>query len=302
MKCQVLIDWLTFSVKETDPNKVIEMYLGMDPALFQDTGYSLMGYNKVLRFSDILVCSDGREDDYFKDMGVCVSMSGNGCRTFETMSRLSLDLKDKQGTQSVAFPALFRLLTSDADANVSRIDIACDDRAGYLDMDNILTKTQANEINSRMTKRSTVLSFDGTQRNGATVYIGAPSSSFRVRIYDKALEQGKPGHWIRVELVMRSENAKAFVEQMTGSENVGKLAAQVINDKFSFIERDDSNISRCTVCDWWQNFVDELDKVRLVSRDVIQHGVERIRNWIESQVGPSLYILMSILDKKDALP
>lgn len=50
MKCQVLIDWLTFSVKETDPNKVIEMYLGMDPALFQDTGYSLMGYNKVLRF------------------------------------------------------------------------------------------------------------------------------------------------------------------------------------------------------------------------------------------------------------
>lgn len=76
----------------------------------------------------------------------------------------------------------------------------------------------------------------------------------------------------------------------------------VINDKFSFIERDDSNISRCTVCEWWQNFVDELDKVRLGSREVIQHGVERIRNWIESQVGPSLYILMSILDKKDALP
>ena len=79
MKCQVLIDWLTFSVKETDPNKVIQTYLGMDPALFQDTGYSLMGYNKVIRFSDILVCSEGREDDYFKDMGVCVSMSGNGC-------------------------------------------------------------------------------------------------------------------------------------------------------------------------------------------------------------------------------
>ncbi len=295
MKCQVLIDWLTFSVKETDPNKVIEMYLGMDPALFQDTGYSLMGYNKVLRFSDILVCSDGREDDYFKDMGVCVSMSGNGCRTFETMSRLSLDLKDKQGTRSVAFPALFQLLASDADANVSRIDIACDDRAGYLDMDNILTKTQANEINSRMTKRSTVISFDGTQRNGATAYLGAASSSFRVRIYDKALEQGEPGHWIRVELVMRSENAKAFVEQMTVSENVGKLAAQVINDKFSFIERDDSNITRCTICPWWKSFVDELESVRLVAREVIQHSVERIGNWVEAQVGPSLAILFQTM-------
>lgn len=295
MKCQVLIDWLTFSVKVQDPDKVIQTYLGMDPSLFQDTGYSLMGYNKVKRFSDILVCSDGREDDYFKDMGVCVSMSGNGCRTFETMSKLTLDLKDRQGTSSVAFPALFQLLVSDTDANVSRIDIACDDRAGYLDMDAILTKTQTNEVNSRMTKRSTVISFDGTQRNGATVYIGAPSSSFRVRIYDKALEQGEPGHWVRVELVMRSKNANAFVEQMTAFENVGKLAAQVINDKFSFIERDDSNITRCSVCSWWKDFVDELEAVRLVAREVIQHTVEQIGSWVEAQVGPSLAILFQTM-------
>ena len=295
MKCQVLIDWLTFSVKETDPNKVIQTYLGMDPALFQDTGYSLMGYNKVMRFSDILVCSEGREDDYFKDMGVCVSMSGNGCRTFETMSKLTLDLKDKQDTQSVAFPALFQLLASDADANVSRIDIACDDREGYLDMDAILTKTQTNEVNSRMTTRSTVISFNGQERSGATAYLGAPSSSFRVRIYDKALEQGEPGHWVRVELVMRSRNANAFVEQMTTSENVGKLAAQVINDKFSFIDRDDSNITRCTVCPWWQSFVDELESVRLVAREVIQHTVEQIGNWVEAQVGPSLAILFQTM-------
>jgi hypothetical protein len=192
MKCQVLIDWLTFSVQETDPNKVIQTYLGMDPALFQDTGYSLMGYSKVMRFSDILVCSEGREDKNFHDMGVCVSMSGNGCRTFETMSRLTLDLKDKQGTQSVAFPALFQLLTSDADANVSRIDIACDDRAGHLNIDDVLNKVQANEVNSRMTKRSTVISFNGTQRNGVTAYIGAPSSSFVYVSTTKPWNRGSP--------------------------------------------------------------------------------------------------------------
>lgn len=209
MKCEVLIDWLTFSVKEKDPkNKVFQIYLGMDPILFQDTGYSLMGYNKVLCFSDICVCFEGREDEYFHDMGVCVSMSGNGCRTFETMSKLTLDLTDKQGTQSVAFPALFQLLASDADANVTRLDIACDDHAGHLDTDDILDKVQKNEVNSRMTKRSTAISFDGTQRAGATAYIGAPSSDFRVRIYDKALEQGVDGHWIRVELVMRGANLR----------------------------------------------------------------------------------------------
>lgn len=297
MKCQVSIDWLTFSVKKDDPNEVIKDYLGLDPVLFQDTGYSLLGYNKVLRFSDICVCYEPRQNDFFKNMGVCVSMSGNGCRTFETMSKLGA--KDKQGSQSVAFPALFQLLTADETANVSRIDIACDDREGYLDMDEIIDRTRSNKINSRLLRRTINFSLNGKDKAGATVYIGAPSSDFRVRIYDKALEQGVEGHWVRVELVMRSANANAFVAEMTNSENVGKLAAQVINDKFSFIERDDSNISRCTVCEWWKNFVDELDKVRLVSRDVIQHGVERIRSWIESQVGPSLYVLMKTMGIMD---
>ena len=95
MKCQVLIDWLTFSVKETDPNKVIQTYLGMDPALFQ-------------------------------------------------------------------------LLASDADANVSRIDIACDDREGYLDMDKIIAKARDNEVNSRMRRRNIHESLDGVNKAGAT--------------------------------------------------------------------------------------------------------------------------------------
>jgi len=289
MKCQVLVDWLTFSVKEQDPAKVIREYLGLDPELFQDAGYGLLGYNRVLRFSDICVCYEPRENDFFRDMGVCVSMSGNGCRTFETMSKLT------QAGQDSVFPTLFQLLAADETANVSRLDIACDDREGFLNMEEIVEKVQANEINSRMTKRSVIVSFDGTQRSGSTIYLGAPSSDFRVRIYDKALEQGEPGHWVRVELVMRSANANAFVEQMTTSENVGKLAAQVINDKFSFIDRDDSNITRCTVCPWWQSFVDELEAVRLVASEVIQHSVERIGNWVEAQVGPSLAILFQTM-------
>ena len=289
MKCQVLVDWLTFSVKEQDPAKVIREYLGLDPELFQDAGYGLLGYNRVLRFSDICVCYEPRENDFFRDMGVCVSMSGNGCRAFETMSKLT------QAGQDSVFPTLFQLLAADETANVSRIDIACDDRKGFLNMEEIVEKVQANEINSRMTKRSVIVSFDGTQRSGSTIYLGAPSSDFRVRIYDKALEEGVDGHWIRVELVMRHKNAAAFAEQMNSAPSVGKLAAQVVNDKFSFIERDDSNITRCTVCGWWQSFVDELESVRLVARCVIQHSVERIENWIESQVGPSLAVILNTL-------
>ena len=158
-------------------------------------------------------------------------------------------------------------------------------------MDVVVDKVQKNELNTRSTKRSVVSSWDGTQKNGATAYIGAASSDFRIRIYDKGLEQGIEEHWLRVEMVMRGSHAKSFVLNLTGGQAIGQLAAQVLNDKLSFIERDDSNISRCSVCDWWAAFVDELEAVRLVSREAVQHAVEHIQEWITSQVGPSLAVL-----------
>ena len=55
-------------------------------------------------------------------MGVCVSMSGNGCRAFETMSRLTIKgTKDTQGTASTAFPTLFQLLAPTSPAWISPV-------------------------------------------------------------------------------------------------------------------------------------------------------------------------------------
>ena len=292
MKCQVLVDWLTFSVKNyTDPAKVIRDYLALDPALFQEAAFGLNGYSRSLTFNNILVLYDPREDENFHDMGVCVSMSGNGCRTFENYSKLG----DRNKASSEAFSLLFQLLSQDENVNISRIDIACDDKSGVLDMDEIINKTRDNEINSRMTKRSVVVSYDGTQRNGSTVYIGSAKSDFRIRIYDKALEQGHDGHWIRFEMVMRGPNATGFVQQAADTDNIGTLTAEVINDKFAFIERDDKNISRCTISAWWQEFVDELNAVKIFTREAVQHSVDRIHNWITEQVGPSLAVLLKTL-------
>ena len=96
LKSEVLVDWLTFSVKNaTEPKEVIRQYLGRDPELFQDAGYSLLGYDKVLRFGDI-----------------CVSMSSNGCREFETMSRLSFEGAQSApiGTGEASLPPVLALL------------------------------------------------------------------------------------------------------------------------------------------------------------------------------------------------
>lgn len=295
MKAEILIDWLTFSVStkrygenksyvdvsEFSPQEVIRTFLGMDPDLFQKTGAPLPGYACALSFNGILVAYEPREDDYFKNLGVCVSMSGNGCRTFESMSSYG----------PVPFESLVQLLSDTPGSNVSRIDIACDDHSGALDMDVLIEKLLSNDINSRMTKRRVVIGFDGVDKDGSTIYIGSEKSAFRLRIYDKALEQGTKDHWIRVEMVLREKHANAFVAQIVQGVPVGQLAAAVLNDKFSFIDRDDSNISRCTQCSWWIDFVGTLATLHLVTRPEPDHAVVRIDRWVYNQVAPSLAVL-----------
>lgn len=295
MKAEVLIDWLTFSVStkrygenkshvdvsEFTPQEVIKHFLGMDPFLFQETGAPLPGYACALSFNGIFVAYEPRENDHFKNMGICVSMSGNGCRTFESMSTFG----------PVPFDSLSQLLADTPGSNVSRIDIACDDHSGVLDMDVMLEKVRLNNINSRMSKRRIVTGWDGLDKDGSTIYIGSEKSAFRLRVYDKALEQGTKEYWIRVEMVLREKQSNAFVAQMVQGVPVGQLAASVLNDKFSFIDRDDSNISRCTVCSWWSDFVGTLATLHLVTRPEPDHAVVRIDRWVYNQVAPSLAVL-----------
>ena len=295
MRAQVLIDWLTFTVStkkyenasyvdvaEYTPQEVISNFLKMDPALFVDTGFGLNGYQRVLSFGGIMVCYDPREDEHFHDMGVCVSMSGKGCRTFEALSAHG----------ELPFFVLANMLCDVPGSNVSRLDIACDDHDSFLDIDLIADKAEANDVNSRLQKRDIHRSFDGSSDTGTTVYFGAKSSSFRIRIYDKAAEQGVQGHWVRCEMVFRGKNSLSFFQHLADGRSVGELSAQVLNDKIKFIDRDDSNISRCSVCKWWSDFVDTILCLHLVSRPELSHSVDRIRSWLVDQVAPSMAVIV----------
>ncbi|MFC7339750.1 replication initiation factor domain-containing protein, partial [Haloferula chungangensis] len=57
-----------------------------------------------------------------------------------------------------------------------------------------------------------------------TLYIGAPQSALRIRIYDKAREQGQEGNWWRVEAQMRGEWVKSingeFRDEKGGNFNI----------------------------------------------------------------------------------
>ena len=288
MNCEVLIDYLTFTVQTDKPDEVIRDYLAMDPDLFADPGYGFNGYTKCKAFSNILVGYEGRENKYFNHMGVCVSMSGKGCRTFETYTKQGAT-GDKD--QLSPFMSLFKKLAGNEFIHVTRLDVACDDHSGFLDMDELRYRYDERLIRTRCSDKGYYDNQKGKDNAGKGLYIGSERSDFRTRIYDKALEQGVDGHWIRVEMVMRGKNGGSFIEKLVDGTEIGVLAAQVLNDKFSFIEKDDCNISRCSTCDWWRNFVQEVEAVRLIVRCAVQHSVGHLADWLRNQVGPTLYIM-----------
>lgn len=292
---RILVDWLTFSVTNLyDPDFVIMEYLGLDPVLFTETGSVLPGFGRGKSFQNICVCYEPRENDKFKGMGVCVSMSGKGCRTFEEMSAYSKDRGDTVGLVSPVWYKLFNRLHIEEGCNVSRIDLACDDMSGALHLQNIVDCIEDGAVNTRIRQTSHIKSKTGKECTGQTIYLGSSKSDFFIRFYDKAKESYRPGqegfanHWVRVELCMRRASANAFVDLFNNYDHVGKLAAEILSDKVYFVNLDDSNITRCSVCSWWLDFLGALTAVRLVSKGEVVRSLDSVNDWVKYQISPSL--------------
>ena len=73
--------------------------------------------------------------------------------------------KKNWGSMAEKGPPLGRIDIFQTSPSVSHTGIACDEREGYLDMDTILIKIWNNEINSRITARSIMISFKSQERS-----------------------------------------------------------------------------------------------------------------------------------------
>lgn len=90
----------------------------------------------------------------------------------------------------------------------SRIDIACDSLEGWLPAEGRALKWADEHPKTAIIHMGDIY----RQERGRTIYIGAPSSERRIRIYEKGLQLGGDPNWVRVELQYRpnNRNAKAW--------------------------------------------------------------------------------------------
>jgi hypothetical protein len=129
---------------------------------------------------------------------------------------------------------------------------------------------------------------------GDTFYMGSRQSTQSARCYNSR-------GFTRFEMELKQERAAqtmtALCEGSPLSSTLGAAIAQFAN----FVDLDDINRSRCTVLPFWKKFLAALDNSGAITRldPRPDPTPERLIQYIEHQVAPSLAAYETIMGKRD---
>lgn len=265
-----LIDWLTVTFKSDTVISVIAM-LGLDSACFVEKQSFKNGYPLDTFFSDIHIWSGADDPQYYKagynkkgrwvtaeekardDMGVCLNLSGKGCRAFEEHSKVGwIDLIKR----------IFQ-----HNGNITRLDLAYDDHMGVIDIYRFASDIRDRNYRSK-SKKAKILWSDDQELDvqGLTVYVGKECSDVFIRVYDKAAERGfdHDRHWVRVELQLRDDRATEAMRRLFQKESIGVVAAGILRNYLTVcVPTEDSNKSRWPVAYYWERVLGQMETIRL---------------------------------------
>lgn len=264
----VLYDWLSFTSKIHTPEQLIEA-LGLSNVPWTTTK-GARGYQDRKYFSCISIHYNGRPD-----MGVWCELSGQGCRTFETLSQLDEEPEGK-------WFKLFSFIRQQQ-LKITRLDVAYDDHTGVLDIDQVADDTQCGLYVSRSDYWETIRSSKGT-----SIQIGSPQSKVLFRIYDKAAERGKVDeHWVRVEIQMRDERATQFGEIPLP---IGEAFAGVLLNYLRYVEPDPTDLNRWRwpMKDYWSELVADAQQISIFTSPGMEYNEQRCRNYVVNQAGNAI--------------
>lgn len=272
-KKKIIFDYLAFTTKIDSINSIVE-FLGLGDINFT-SAKGFHGYRQRLYFDGIHIHFDGRED-----MGICVEMSGQGCRNFETF-----------GTGN--FEAVFGyILANPKECNITRLDVAYDDFDGLLDFDLLLDDVRNYNWVSRFRELPVEQTFSKDKtKESVTIYCGSKKSEIMFRIYDKKQEQNRDDieHWTRFEIQLRRDRAACFVEMLMSGNELPQLFIEVINNYVRFIEPSDSdsNLWRAPMAEYWERFITTLSKARLY-RPGTDYDISNLENYVTKQCSSAI--------------
>lgn len=293
-----LIDWLTF-VTFVDDVDSVKRLLGLDdPSIpWTDEVKFRNGYPLQCYWGNITISHGADRSEFYKsdehgsadskvrtDMGICVNLSGQGCRNFETYGH---------GDWNKLFAAFF----SGAKYNITRLDLAYDDHTGVLDIHKIEEDTRDRAYVTKAKYAEVVWSDNqNTDIQGMTVQIGSDKSRTLIRIYDKAAERGyKDMHWVRCEIQLRKENAAVACAKLFELRHIGKVASGILRNYVTYrVPTSDSNKSRWPIAGYWDRLILDMERISLWITPGDEYNFSRTERWLVGQCGQALLTAMKM--------
>lgn len=280
MNNRIIYDYLTFTSKIHNEISILEL-LGIFDLHFENLK-GFYGYKDRLYYEGISIHYNGRED-----MGICVEMSGKGCRTWEKYGNSDYDM---------LFNEILTNYSSDTDKrqmNITRLDVAYDDFTGILDLPLLCRETQLHNYVSRFQDWDVHFG-----NKGISVNHGSTKSNVYIRIYDKRLEQHVEDdfeHWVRCELQIRKECALGFIKLKDTV--IDEKYFQVLNNYLRYIVSTDneSNSSMLDTAPYWLNFIESVSSSSIFSKPASNYKFQNLYGFVNNQLSGALTTYIDIV-------
>lgn len=259
-----VVDWLAFSIQTQDlavtVNDLQNRFHGSTPCGFGGFGYTHSCY--VLGTGRIYWHPERRE------MGCYVVLPSTALGSLCALEHYT--------------PRQFVQEFQRYGAKFTRIDIAIDSETVH--MDQIVASNLAGQVVSRSRPENWDYRLNG--KGGQTLYLGSRNSDRFVRFYDKAKEQDLQGDqvWTRCEVEFKRDAAEILAAHIAK----GGCLREVVLATVDFRIDDDSNKSRRTRCDWWQDWVLVLDSSVSFAVKKVEKTIADAYNWLQKQVAPTM--------------
>lgn len=302
---RICIDWCQFTIFDKFGYTVYDYFYNFfgikrEDVIFEKKG--LFSYSYTYSYNNIKIfTSDNAEYGYH------VYLTGQACREFEELA-----YKYNSETSSNCWYRLFNRALS-YDANFTRIDVAIDDFSGkFFTLDNLISCLHNGEVSSKFKEIRDFKSIkiEGCEILGRTLWFGSRASRLQVVFYDKLLERESQNYivdndidfWLRCEMRFRVERANEIVKKyVSDSNNFSDLIKGVLDYYVSFVDYSatDSRKSRWKRKDWWDRYLESVDKSRLTSIP-IETSITKKKLWIDNSVSRSEFsVLLSTIDNID---
>ncbi|HBL6275298.1 TPA: XRE family transcriptional regulator [Clostridioides difficile] len=291
---EMLFDYVRIRFPTMDVKHIIQdiLKLNMSYLLHEDFGF--YSYTEHYYIGDIFVLTSADEEK-----GVLLELKGKGCRQME-----SYLLAQERSWYDFLMDCL-------VDGGVmKRLDLAINDKAGILDIPELVKKCNREECVSlfrsyKSYASGTLIKHDEQDKAGMghTLYIGSLKSEIYFCIYEKAQEQyAKLGIPLeetpvknRFEIRLKNERAYYAVRDLLTYYDAERTAFDIINNYLRFVDREEhKRHSDWKLNDRWAWFIGSgRGRLKLTTKPE-PYTLERTLRWIARQVAPTLEMLEQI--------